>query len=142
MNLTVEIVTPEKVALTAAGVDSVVLPAVDGEVGVLPGHSPALVGLAPGQVRLRQGAETRVFALGGGYADVRRDRVEIFAEAAELSEEIDAERARQSLEKAKAELLRRDLDPMTLMQAEAAARRAAVRLKVAELKGLRGARRG
>ena len=111
------------------------LPAFDGELGVLPNHAPALVGLAPGEIRLHVGDETRVFAIGGGYADVQRDKVEVFAEAAELPEEIDAERARQSLEKAKAALLRSDLDPMTLMQAEAAMRRAGIRLKVAELRG-------
>ena len=135
--ISVEIVTPEKQALSAPAVDSVVLPAADGEYGVLPNHAPALIGLSAGTVRLHTGSETQVFAIGGGYAEVQRDKVSVFAEAAELPEEIDAERARQALEKAKADLLRKDLDPMTLMQAEAAARRAAVRLKVAELKDLR-----
>lgn len=132
--IAVEIVTPEKLALSAQAVESVVLPAVDGEYGVLPNHAPALIGLAPGVVRIHSEGSTQAFAVGGGYADVQHDRVEVFAEAAELPEEIDAERARQSLEKARAELTRRDLDPMTLAQAEAAARRAAVRLRVAELR--------
>jgi F-type H+-transporting ATPase subunit epsilon len=135
--LTLEIVTPEKVAFGAAEVDFVVLPAANGEMGVLPGHAPFLVGLAPGEIRIHQQGLIEVFAVAGGYADVRRDGVSVFAEAAELPDEIDAERARQAFEKAKAELMRRDLDPLTLAQAEAAAKRAAVRLRVAEIRGVR-----
>ena len=47
-----------------------------------------------------------------------------------MDEYIDSARAHQALEKAKAEIVRKDLDPLTLMQAEAAMRRAQVRLMV------------
>lgn len=135
--LLLEIVTPEKLALTAAGVESVVLPAALGELGVLPGHAPYLVQLSPGAIRITQEGDVRTFAVSGGFADIGRDKVSVFAETAELAEEIDAERARQDLEKAKAERIKPGLDPLTLAAAEAAARRAAVRLRVAEMKGAR-----
>ncbi|MCX5797224.1 MAG: F0F1 ATP synthase subunit epsilon [Elusimicrobia bacterium] len=131
--LTLELITPERPAFSGEG-DFVVLPAWEGEMGVLPGHAPFLVQLKPGEVRFKAGGETKIFAVSGGFAEIRGDKVSLFAETAEMAESIDAERARQALERAKAELLNKDLDSLTLAQAEAAMRRAQVRLKVAQLR--------
>ena len=130
MPLDLEMVTPEKVALRGRA-DFVVLPALEGEMGVLPGHMPFLVQLKPGEVRVTEGAKITRFAVSGGFAEIKDDRVSLFAETAEMAEQIDAERARQALEKAKAETVKRDMDPMQLAAAEAAIRRAQVRLRVA-----------
>jgi F-type H+-transporting ATPase subunit epsilon len=137
--LKLTVTTPERLALER-DVDFVALPAAKGEMGVLPGHIPYLTQLTPGALRYVDGSTSEVFAISGGFAEVKRESVSVFAETAEMSEEIDSERARQALEKAKADSKRRDLDPMTLFQAEAAARRAAVRLRVAELKELKKAK--
>lgn len=134
--LTLEMVTPEKVAWSAQA-EFVVLPGWEGEMGVLPGHEPYLVQLKAGEVRVTENGEVRRFAISGGFAEVKDDKVSLFAETAEMAGQIDAERAKQALEKAKAETLRKDLDPMQLMQAEAAMRRAQVRLKVALMGGHR-----
>jgi F-type H+-transporting ATPase subunit epsilon len=131
--LKLSVVTPERVALEK-DVDSVVLPAAKGSMGVLPGHVPYMTRLEEGVLKLVEGGQESFFAVSGGFAQIRRDRVEVFAETAELSEEIDAERARQSLEKARAELVGRGPDPLTLAAAEAAARRAQIRLRVSELR--------
>jgi len=131
--LTLELVTPERATFSGEG-DFVVLPAWEGEMGVLPGHAPFLVQLRPGEVRFRAGEQTTLFAVSGGFAEVRDDKVALFAETAEMSESIDAERARQALERARAELARENLDSMTLAHAEAAMRRAQVRLKVAQMR--------
>jgi F-type H+-transporting ATPase subunit epsilon len=136
MALTLEMVTPEKVAWSAQA-EFVVLPAAEGEMGVLPGHQPYLVQLTAGEVRVTEKGEVKRFAISGGFAEVKDDKVSLFAETAEMAEQIDSERAKQSLEKAKAETLRKDLDPMQLMAAEAAMRRAQVRLKVALMGGKR-----
>ncbi|MBI3551069.1 MAG: F0F1 ATP synthase subunit epsilon [Elusimicrobia bacterium] len=130
-NLTLEMTTPEKVALTGQA-DFVVLPSFEGEMGVLPGHEAFLVQLKPGEVRVTEGGETRRFAVSGGFAEIKDDKVALFAETAEMAQDIDAERARQALEKAKEELVRKDIDPLTLAAAEAAMRRAQVRLLVSE----------
>ena len=134
--LTVELVTPEKVALTESA-DFIVLPAWEGEMGVLPGHEAFLVQLNAGEVRVKRAGETTSFAVSGGFAEVLHDKVSVFAETAEMASEIDAERALQALEKAKSEALGRALDPLTLAQAEGAMRRAQVRLRIAELRGRR-----
>ena len=131
--ITLEMVTPEKVAFESP-VDFIVLPALEGEMGVLPDHAPFLVQLKPGEVRVTKGGEVSAFAVSGGFAEIKDNKVSLFAETAEMADNIDAERARQALERAKAEIVRKDLDPMTLTQAEAALRRAQVRLKVAELR--------
>lgn len=132
--LTLEMVTPEKVALQAEA-EFIVLPGYEGEMGILPGHESFMVMLKPGEVRVTAPAgERKFYAVAGGFAEISHNKVSVFAETAELAEEIDAERARQSLEKAKAQTRGPGIDPLTLAQAEAAARRAQVRLRVAELR--------
>ena len=128
-HLTLELVTPEKVAWSAPA-DFVVLPAFDGEMGVLPGHQPFLVQLGAGEVRVQTGDEVKHFAISGGFAEIKNNTVALFAETAEDAGQINAERARQSLEKAKA-VVHAGLDPMQLAQMEAAIRRAQVRVRVA-----------
>ncbi|MDD5301871.1 MAG: ATP synthase F1 subunit epsilon [Elusimicrobia bacterium] len=126
--LTLELVTPEKVAWSAPA-DFVVLPALGGEMGVLPGHQSFLVQLAAGEVRVTAGGEVKNFAVSGGFAEIKNDTVSLFAETAEDAGQIDAERAHQALEKAKA-VVHAGLDPMQLAAMEAAIRRAQVRLRV------------
>ena len=127
-HLTLELVTPEKVAWSAPA-DFVVLPAYDGEMGVLPGHRPFLVQLGAGEVRVTAGVEVKHFAVSGGFAEIKNDTVSLFAETAEDAGQIDSERAHQALEKAKA-TVKPGLDPLQLAAMEAAIRRAEVRVRV------------
>ncbi len=127
--LTLELVTPEKVAWSAPA-DFVVLPALEGEMGVLPGHQPFLVKLSPGEVRVTVGSDVKHFAVSGGFAEIKNDTVSLFAETAEDAGNIDSERAHQALEKAKA-TVKPGLDPMQLAAMEAAIRRAEIRVRVA-----------
>ena len=126
--LTLELVTPEKVAMSAPA-DFVVLPSLNGEMGVLPGHQSFLVQLSAGEVRVTAGDDIKRFAVSGGFAEIKNDTVSLFTETAEDASQIDSERARQSLEKAKADI-KPGLDPMQLAQMEAAIRRAQTRLRV------------
>ena len=127
--LTLELVTPEKVAWSSPA-DFVVLPASEGEMGVLPGHQSFLVKLSMGEVRVSDGGEIKRFAISGGFAEIKDDAISLFAETAETVEQIDAERAKQALEKAKAASAKPGLDPMQLAEMDAAIRRAQVRLRV------------
>ncbi len=128
-HLTLELVTPEKMAWSAPA-DFVVLPAYEGEMGVLPGHQPFLVQLVAGEVRVTAGGEVKHFAVSGGFAEIKNNTVSLFAETAEDADQIDSERAHQELEKAKASV-KPGLDPMQLAAMEAAIRRAQVRVRVA-----------
>jgi F-type H+-transporting ATPase subunit epsilon len=97
----------------------------EGELGILPGHAPLLGQLAEGGVVTIRGAEGEdlVVAAHGGFVSVTERGVSILAETAEISTEIDVQRARDALSRAEAE---RD-DP----EAVAAARRAQSRLRAA-----------
>ncbi|HVC09698.1 MAG TPA: ATP synthase F1 subunit epsilon [Elusimicrobiota bacterium] len=96
-SIAVEIISPEReVSKTRA--ESVVVPAWDGEMGILPGHEPYLAQLRAGEVRLRAGEVTEMFAVAGGFVDVSPERVRLFVETAELAAEIDLEKAHQAAE--------------------------------------------
>lgn len=131
--LRLDIVTPEKPYLQDREVDFVTLPAENGEMGVLPGHAPFAVQLRPGALRYKDGSSEETFAVMGGFAEIYRDKVSVFAEAAELARELDEERARQEYANAKAALSAHAPD-MDLEIAQASLKRAAVRLKIAELR--------
>lgn len=126
-----EIVTPEKVTLQAE-VEFLVVPAFEGELGVLPGHTPLLAQLQPGVLRITQAGSITPFAISGGFVEVTPQRVAVFAETAEMAEEIDIERARFAAERARSRLTA-PADEVDLAHVEAALRRALVRLKAAEL---------
>lgn len=129
--LLLTILTPEKTVLCEKPVDSVTIPAAGGEMGVLPGHAPFVVQLGEGIMHYREGHHRELFAVLSGFAEIYRDKVVVLAEGAELAKEVNEERARQSLQKAKDTLAMRGAD-LDLDEANAALRRAAVRLKVAE----------
>jgi F-type H+-transporting ATPase subunit epsilon len=69
--------------------DEVVLPATDGEIGVLPGHTPLLTTLAIGQMRYRVGGTSYRMVLSWGFAEVLPDRVIVLAERGILPTEVD-----------------------------------------------------
>lgn len=97
----------------------------EGELGILPGHTPLLGQLAEGGVvtiRTESGEDV-VVAAHGGFLSVTGEGVSILAEAAEISTEIDVERARQALRRAE--------DVLDDPDAQAASRRAQGRLRAA-----------
>ena len=73
---------------------------VDGEIGVLPGHWDHLSVLVPGGVvDIREGEESTLAAVHGGFLLVHNNTVRILAETAELGQDIDVERARAALQR-------------------------------------------
>jgi F-type H+-transporting ATPase subunit epsilon len=131
--LLLTITTPERTVLAAKPVDAVAIPAAGGEMGILPGHAPFVVQLREGVMHYTEGRRKELFSVLSGFAEICQDRVLVLAEAAELAKEINEERARQAYQKAKEALAMRGAD-MNLDEATAALRRAAVRLKVAEIR--------
>ena len=88
MSLTLEIVTPDA-RVYSDTIDSVVIPTVEGEVGILPGHIALLTQVADGELRVTKGAETHYLAVSGGFAEVGDNRVRVLAEHAITEEKID-----------------------------------------------------
>jgi F-type H+-transporting ATPase subunit epsilon len=101
--LTLEIVTPER-PLVHETVDEVTLPGVEGELGILPGHTPLLTVLKVGVLSYRQGDERGYVAVANGFAEALADRVTVLAQMAERAEEIDAAKARTAQERAEQRL--------------------------------------
>ena len=95
MALHLEIVTPERLAYSE-DVDSVTLPGVEGELGVLPGHAPLVSMLGVGELRIKRGGTEESFAIVGGFLQVRPDKVVVMAETADLASEIDLEKAQEA----------------------------------------------
>src|SRR5688500_740302 len=95
------VVTRER-KIVDAEVDEVILPASDGEIGVLPGHTPLLATLRIGQLRYRTGTKVERLVISWGFAEVLPDRVIVLAERGYLPTEIDraaAEQERAAAEK-------------------------------------------
>jgi F-type H+-transporting ATPase subunit epsilon len=110
INLTV--VTRER-KIVDVTVDEVVLPGIDGEIGVLPGHTPLLASLRIGQLRYRTGNTMHRLVISWGFAEVLPDRVIVLAERGFLPTEVDraaAEQERIAAEKAIADLSSHDPD--------------------------------
>ena len=101
LNLTV--VTRERKIVDLA-VDEVVLPGVDGELGILPGHTPLLASLRIGQMRYRVGNTMHRLVLSWGFAEVLPDRVIVLAERGFLPGEVDPATAEQERIAAEKEL--------------------------------------
>ena len=97
------VVTRER-KIVEADVDEVILPAYDGEIGVLPGHTPLLAMLKVGIMRYRSGGKTSSLVLTWGFAEVLPERVIVMAETARLPAEIDAAAAEQSRREAEKEM--------------------------------------
>ena len=73
----------------------------DGDVGVLPNHAPMLSLMVDGIVDITTGdGETWIAAVDAGFLSVANNRISILSEHAEMSHDIDLERARQDLERA------------------------------------------
>jgi len=104
------VVTRER-KIVEVDVDEVVLPGLDGELGILPGHTPLLAMLRIGQLRYRTGGTTERLVISWGFAEVLPDRVIVMAETAVLPGEIDpaaAEQQRREAEKEIADLSSHD----------------------------------
>jgi F-type H+-transporting ATPase subunit epsilon len=122
------IVTPEAVALEKT-VLSAVLPAFDGEVGILPKHAPMVVRLGAGEVRIRDAAGTTSLFVDGGVAQVRDNVVTVLTNASSALEQLDVDKAKREL----AEVLARKPATAVLSEQRAAdADRARAKVRLAE----------
>ena len=98
--LVLEVVTPERQLLEAT-VDSVQVPGLDGELGILPGHTPLISQLRPaGLLSYTSGGTTAQLVISEGFVEVMPDRVKVLAEVAERPEDIDVTRAIAARERA------------------------------------------
>ena len=94
-----EVITPEGVAFKD-GVDTAVLPTVEGEIGILPGHLPLLTMLEPGEITFSQNGQHNSITIDQGFAQILSDKISILTEAAIEVSKIDPSKAAEAMAKA------------------------------------------
>jgi F-type H+-transporting ATPase subunit epsilon len=100
MHLRLELVAPRG-PVFEGDVDMVVVPAVTGEMGILPRHAPLVAQLAIGQLRaMTTDGKWLTFAVAEGFAKVQFNKVIVLADTAEEASQIDVARAEQGVERA------------------------------------------
>lgn len=130
MSLTLEIVTPEAKVYSDT-IDSVVIPTVEGEIGVLPGHIPLLTQIEHGELRVVKGATSLLLAVSGGFAQIDGDRVRVLAEHAITEEKIDEHAVEAALKRAEEQLkAAKDMDPQQYEHLQSLVRYSGVQLAV------------
>ena len=141
MPLHLEIVTPERLAYED-DVDMVLVPGAEGELGILPHHTPLVSLLGVGELRIRKGGDEEAFAIVGGFVQVRPDKVVVMAETADMASEIDLERAQEARREAERVLESGYVEGADLSAARAQLQAALMRIRVAERRHREGPRRG
>ena len=128
MPIRCEIVSQDNVVFQDE-VDIVVLPGIDGKMGILPDHSPVLTVLQFGIISVRSGKTEQFFTVAGGVAEVQPDQVTVLADAAENVEAIDIQRAEAARLKAEQRLAEGTIqDDETYLAIQAALQRSNLRL--------------
>jgi F-type H+-transporting ATPase subunit epsilon len=126
-----DVVTPEKAVLSRM-VEEVIAPGSAGEFGVLIGHTPFLTTLKPGQLIAKAEDGDIFMAVGGGFAEIIKDRVIILAESAVMAQDIDAEAVKHELEQAEQKMKTLSKDDDEYFKWEDKHRKAEVALRVLE----------
>ncbi len=128
MSIRCEIVSQDR-QVFSGNADMVIVPGVQGEMGILPNHAPLLSTLKFGILRIRYRGEEQVFTVAGGVIEVQPDIVTIMADAAENVQEIDISRAEAAKRRAE-EILKQGPPPDSdsYLRLEAALRRSNLRL--------------
>jgi F-type H+-transporting ATPase subunit epsilon len=129
-NFLLEVVTPYGLVLSQA-VEEITAPGAEGEFGVLPGHTPFFTTLKIGEIMYRAGKTPQHIAVAWGFVEVLHDKVTILAEAAELPEAIDVERAKRAKERAEKNLKQFTSEDKEYFTVVAALDRAMNRISVA-----------
>ncbi|MGI6678066.1 MAG: F0F1 ATP synthase subunit epsilon [Dehalobacterium sp.] len=129
-SIQLDVVTPEK-KVCSQEVESLVVPATTGYLGVLPNHAPLITALDIGVVRFTQDGKSIKMAVNGGFLEVKDNKAVILADTAELGDQIDLARAEEAKERALRRLTERPAD-LDVIRAELALKRAQSRIKAAK----------
>ena len=128
--LHLEVITPQKAAYEGE-VKSLTVPGSLGAFQILYNHAPILSSLKIGKVKIVElDNSEHEFAIGGGTVEVSNNNILLLAESFESADDIDVERAKQALERAKERLSIKSKEEVDTLRAEAALNRAMNRLKL------------
>ena len=136
MPLKLEIVSPER-KVYDDDVDMVIVPGRNGQLGILPHHTPLISSLGVGELRIKKGGSEESMLISGGFVEVRPDKVIVMADLAEHSDEIDEAKAVEARKRAESEL-EQSKDPVDIARVRAALQTALMRERIATRRRSRG----
>jgi F-type H+-transporting ATPase subunit epsilon len=129
--LTLEIVTPEKMAFSGK-IEEVTVPGSEGEFGVLRGHAALLSSIDVGELNFTKDGKKTYYAVNTGYTEVTSGKVTILVETAERADLIDKERAKKARETAEVKMSKLSKEDAEYEMSRAALTRAITRISVAD----------
>jgi len=136
MPLKLEIVSPER-RVYDDEVDMVVVPGLNGQLGILPHHTRLISSLGVGELRIKKGGSEVSMLISGGFVEVRPDKVVVMADLAEHSDEIDEARAVEARKQAQQQL-EQATDSVDIARVRAALQTALMRERIAVRRRSRG----
>jgi F-type H+-transporting ATPase subunit epsilon len=129
MPLRLEIVTPEQRAYSD-DVDLVVLPGVEGEMGIYPMHVPIMTQIKPGELVVTKGHEVQYLAVGEGFVEVTQTHVNVLTDMALEEKAIDPHAAEAAVERAQTRLKEGNLGAEEVAAVQAALEKSLAQLRV------------
>lgn len=116
----------------------ILIPTLDGEIGILPGHMPLVSVATHGAILVRKTPNERddqreVFAISGGTVQVENDELKVLVDEADHADELNEQEVKDAFERAK-KMMGEAKDQVSLQHAQSLMDRHAVRLQVAGLK--------
>ena len=130
VSFNIEIVTPIQ-DLKLGNVSYLRCPGLDGSFGVMNNHREGIFGLAVGEIKITQNGEIKYYATSGGFSEIVNDSVKLLLESLEESNEIDSDRANDSLKRAQKRKIEQGTE-FNSARLEASLLRALNRLKVSK----------
>ena len=98
-NLLLQIITPEKIVYSDE-IDEIVVPAIDGEIAILPNHINLLTQIVPGELIVKKGISTQLIAITGGFLEINNNEINILADYAIKAQDVEAARAMEAKKRA------------------------------------------
>ncbi len=128
--LHLQIVTPERILLDQK-VDSITCTTTLGQITILPGHVPLVAELLPNEFIVRTASVEKSVHVGGGFLQINpKGQVIVLADIAEHEHEIDADRAKEALERAKVAMQSANLSAREFATTSALLERNYARLRI------------
>jgi F-type H+-transporting ATPase subunit epsilon len=135
MKLVLEIITPTKVVLSEE-VDELTVPTVDGEISILPNHVNLLTKLMPGEMVIRNGSKSDLFAVTGGFLEILDNHVNLLADYAIRADDIEIAKIEEAKERAQ-KAMKEKLNEEDFRVANAELAKSLLQLKVARKRKVR-----
>jgi F-type H+-transporting ATPase subunit epsilon len=127
--LKLEIITPEA-KIFEGDVETVQLPGVEGEMGILPQHEALVTELMAGELRITQKGKTEILAIGEGFAEITGDSVAVLTDGAVNEKDIDEKIAEEAVKRAEELLKSNTLEGEELEATQASLARSLVQIHV------------